>query len=409
MSHNDEREPIWNSFRTLVFYILVAFVVCFSLTLNMLLQHQYADHIDNLSNDIIAQSNENVIDKTSDYLKPAVLLAKTTSRMATNGSLDLTDKSQLENLFIAILKPYPQLQSIFYGDEDGNFFMVRRSGENTLTKEVIVDIEKVTTMYKSRSSDNDILDQRTTNREFYDPRQRPWYQGAVDNKGEFWTDVYKFYTFNELGITASHPVFESGQLKGVFGVDISLKNISTFLNNQRISKKGHMMILDEHNKVVALPSDLEKEDMVLPVSVRDLNREELNKAIDIRDVYNATRFTYTTNGKDYFASFVEFPTDIGRQWTTALIVPSQALNINKVVINRLFFIFLGISILIVYLISILLSRSIFDPIYVLINDIKNVGRNIIDDSVVFQKSVKEVNILIDTFKDMKKSIKSFLD
>lgn len=409
MTDLDEKKTQWNSFRAKIFYVLVSFVICFSLMLNMLLHHQYGDHIDSLSNDLISQSNENVIDKTTDYLMPAVLLSETAARMATIGTLDLDNKSQLENLFLTILKPYPQLQAIYYGDEDGNFFMINRGKNNTTTKEVLHVGNDIKTTYKIRNDENVVIDEKTIMTEVYDARLRPWYKGAKEVGQRFWTDVYVFFTNKQSGITASYPMYSSdNRLKGVFGVDISLSNISSFLNAQKMSKKGHMFILNDKNKVVALPASLsEKKQSDHPLHIKDLGRPEILEAVSIRDTYKATKFTYTVDGKDYFASFLDFPQFFGKQWTTALIVPSQALNTNKVIMNRIFLIFLGLAVLIIYLISILLSRSIFDPLNAIIADMKKIGNLVFDDFLHIPQSVREINSLSDAYVSMKAALKKY--
>lgn len=410
MTEYSEKKSQWNSFRAKVFYVLVSFAVCFSLTLNMLLHHQYTDHIDSLSNDLISQSNENVIDKTTDYLMPAVLLSETAARMATIGTLDLNDKAQLENLFLTILKPYPQLQAIYYGDENGNFFMINRGDYTTTTKEITNLGSSLQTTYKIRNDENQVIEERVETTESYDPRLRPWYKGAKEVGQRFWTDVYVFFTTKQSGITASYPMYGADKrLKGVFGVDISLSNISSFLNAQKISQKGHMFILNDKNKVVALPESLSgvrKADH--PLHINELERPEILEAVSIRDTYKATKFTYTVDGNDFFASFVDFPQFFGKQWTTALIVPSQALNANKVMMNRVFFIFLGLAVLIIYLISILLSRSLFDPLQAIISDMKKVGSAVFDDAIHIPGSVREINKLSEAYIAMKDSIKRYL-
>jgi adenylate cyclase len=407
MVNQEEKKSLWSSFRARIFYILLIFVVCFSLTLNMLLHHQYADHIDTLSNDLIAQANENVIEKSSDYLMPAVLLSESTARMVTNGTLNTNNKDQLESLFLTILKPYPQLKAIYFGDEYGNFFMVNRVGDKTVTKEIKANGKEIVTFYKTRNKDNSIIKETTTKSESFNPKLRPWYKGAKSKGERFWTDIYMFFSDKQLGITASYPMYNSNKhFKGVFGVDISLSNISEFLNAQRISKKGHMFILNDKNRIVALPTTLETKHSDTPLHINDLGKEEIIEAVSIRDSYNASKFTYTVNGKDYFASFVNFPEYFGKRWTTALIVPSHALTVNKVMINRLFFIFLGISILIIYLISILLTRSMFDPLNIIVKDMKNIKNANFDEKIAIEQSVKEIDIVVDTYMDMKNSLKN---
>ena len=43
----------------------------------------------------------------------------------------------------------------------------------------------------------------------YDPRLRPWYQGARKAEEIFWTDTYIFFTAQKPGITVAEPYFNA--------------------------------------------------------------------------------------------------------------------------------------------------------------------------------------------------------
>ena len=81
----------------------------------------------------------------------------------------------------------------------------------------------------------------------YDPRLRPWYQGARKAEEIFWTDTYIFYS-TETRITVAEPYFNAfGDLIGV-GVDIELDQLSVFLEDQQIGKEGLVFIFDKKEK-----------------------------------------------------------------------------------------------------------------------------------------------------------------
>jgi hypothetical protein len=49
----------------------------------------------------------------------------------------------------------------------------------------------------------------------YDPRQRPWYQGAQALGEPYWSDVYVFWSDGAPGITLAAPWFQGETLRGV--------------------------------------------------------------------------------------------------------------------------------------------------------------------------------------------------
>ncbi|MEO5350421.1 MAG: hypothetical protein H7836_12345 [Magnetococcus sp. YQC-3] len=94
----------------------------------------------------------------------------------------------------------------------------------------------------------------------YDPRLRPWYEGARQLQGKSWIDVYtwenKFQekVEYEAGITVSYPVMRQGQLLGVVGIDLVLGAISDFLGQLHVSKQGRVFIFDSAGRVVGIPN-----------------------------------------------------------------------------------------------------------------------------------------------------------
>ena len=86
----------------------------------------------------------------------------------------------------------------------------------------------------------------------YDPRDRPWYKTALKAKQTIWSQVYPFVARPILGITASLPIYsESGNLRGVIAIDLTLSQIGDFLKQLKISKTGQAFILEPSGEIVA--------------------------------------------------------------------------------------------------------------------------------------------------------------
>jgi hypothetical protein len=68
---------------------------------------------------------------------------------------------------------------------------------------------------------------------FFDPRQRPWYQKAVQQKTFVWTAPYLFHG-GYLGITAAQPLISKRQIAGVIGIDFRLSQLQSVV--EQVSK-----------------------------------------------------------------------------------------------------------------------------------------------------------------------------
>lgn len=85
------------------------------------------------------------------------------------------------------------------------------------------------------------------------PTMAPWYTEAVRAKKPTWTDIYQWTDLPDtLSISCSYPVYDRAQhLTGVFGVDLILSDISTFLQGIKTSRSGKTFIVERNGLLVA--------------------------------------------------------------------------------------------------------------------------------------------------------------
>ncbi|MCB1192370.1 MAG: hypothetical protein H7A23_24560 [Leptospiraceae bacterium] len=294
-----------------------------------------------LSEDLIDQINKRVIQNTKNYLFTAVDMTELSSRVAGEGVDSLLSNQSLSSLMIAVLRLHPQLNMFNIGNEQGDFLMQKRMEDGTIATKLIdhATAPKVTWTYRNKNGDvvsTDVVE------ESYDPRARPWYKGAKQAGKLFWSDVYIFNTGKVPGITASSPVYsgeELKQLKGVFGLDIPLIEISDFLNelrdelkHQKISDSATVYIVNSKDEIVAYPdikqpmilegdkfrprrvSELEMDPPIIPESYNEYKR-----------LKNQTKFNFKVEGKKYIASYIPFPKELEKDWTIGLVVPEKDL------------------------------------------------------------------------------------
>ncbi len=133
----------------------------------------------------------------------------------------------------------PNLDGTYIGFPDGSFVDVRRDSDDTLrikTIEIAGSDRSVTVDIVDDTGE--VLESFPSFDDTYDPRVRPWYEGALDDT-HHWTEPYVFFTSQLPGVTHSVAVTdETGQVTAVVGVDIHLENLETFLDARRPSENG---------------------------------------------------------------------------------------------------------------------------------------------------------------------------
>ena len=83
----------------------------------------------------------------------------------------------------------------------------------------------------------------------FDTRNRPWYKGAVENKGLYFTGVELDASTDIPGLVCSAPVYVDGELVAVVGADIFLYQISDFMKDS--AKSGSIIcIVNENGELI---------------------------------------------------------------------------------------------------------------------------------------------------------------
>lgn len=123
----------------------------------------------------------------------------------------------------------------------------------------------------------------------YDPRKRPWYNDALQKKGE--ASVAKAYlSTNGENVTAVVKAFtnSSGEVQFVSGIDISLKRLTEIMNNIKIGQTGYVFLVESDGTVLTHPS---RKDLIAK-KIESLNIPELTEAVQ----KNSAIFRYTIDG-----------------------------------------------------------------------------------------------------------------
>lgn len=228
---------------------------------------------------------------------------------------------QNEEIAQQLVRHYPYIQSLQYGDTYGNFAMYRKDVlGNINTKLVITDEEKPAADRYPRVIWR-YFDQDTLVREVvvdgidFDPRVRPWYTGAKEATKLYMTEPYEFFTDKVVGITAARKYTYEGTFIGVYSFDISLDLVVQYINELSLNAKGETFIVTPEKRVIGVIED--------PISertysgfVNPLNAVE-DDILTNSPLGKAVKVPYGTSGEVYYIvyqkilSSFEFPWSVG--------------------------------------------------------------------------------------------------
>ncbi|MEL6809190.1 MAG: cache domain-containing protein [Pseudomonadota bacterium] len=191
------------------------------------------------------------------FLDPAQDAAELAARIAENRIVASDNRQLLEQLLFQQLLTASHLAGLFYGDQRGNFVYVKRSDVTAPFRSKIISYtgneRKTELIWRDR--DYAKVAQLPDPEDTFDPRQRPWYKKAQDERGTIWTDPYIFFSSQNPGITIAAPVTSAdGEIQGVVGVDIEISELSEFLAQLKIGENGTALIVNQNGDVIAHPN-----------------------------------------------------------------------------------------------------------------------------------------------------------
>ncbi|WP_280771074.1 methyl-accepting chemotaxis protein [Salipaludibacillus daqingensis] len=88
----------------------------------------------------------------------------------------------------------------------------------------------------------------------FDPRERPWYEDALEQEGEvIWTAPYIDVDTEELVITVAQSVVSNNgnQVLGVQAIDISLDEMVSLLESTEVGYNGDLALVDSEGLIIA--------------------------------------------------------------------------------------------------------------------------------------------------------------
>lgn len=219
----------------------------------------------------------------------------------------------------------------------------------------------------------------------YDPRIRPWYNIALEEKGRVnWTEPYIDHGTGEFTITASKYVGDNM----VVGVDLLLSDITKLVKESRIGDFGFVTIINKSGSILAT-NDSER----LATNWNDLAEMKVKVDAFIGDkIIRDDKFIHHVKSIDNLGLIIIASISLREISSTLiyLLILSLMITLFIIIIAEKF--------------SSTLSTKIVDPIIQLVGVMKLIEKGDYDVKCDFDADNDEVNVLINGFNSMIESV-----
>ncbi|MDX9944757.1 MAG: cache domain-containing protein, partial [Azonexus sp.] len=154
----------------------------------------------------------------------------------TGSQLDHDALARFNEFFFPVLAHQPNVDSVIFAHESGREFFLRRGENGGWINRIIHPAAWGRQSYWIHWNAEREVERVETREIDYDPRQRPWFIGAMalpDERQIHWTSPYVFFTSGEPGLTAAMRWQDSRGERYVIAHDVRLGEIAQFTTQLR--------------------------------------------------------------------------------------------------------------------------------------------------------------------------------
>jgi adenylate cyclase len=247
----------------------------------------------------------------------------------------------------------------------------------------------------------------------YDPRTRGWYRNTMAAGTIYITDPDVFAALGLVGFTIAAPFAVDGDFKGVIAIDFTLDGLSSYLAERKISPGTVSYILDHQGRVLAASDGSRtysnKNGRVELTHISSLDAELPAIAFGARPRQQGgdRLYSFSHDGKEYFASLSTMPAEFGKEWQLFIITPvadfTGPFQHNN---NRLLMFGLAavvVQILVIYFLSGVISA----PLERLAHNVGQIEKWGADSPPSVASSVREIALLSRAVDRLDATVKSF--
>ena len=248
------------SLRTILVISLLVFCLIPAFVVGWVLYRSNLQTVDTLSEKIVYDVAQRVQIDTEEHLGQAhivfngIVPLQPTDADVLRARQFMQKPELFEQTAFSMTRMTPNVSYMYFGTAQGEFMGVETAAQGA-TGLMRIGLRKIGDegrRYFSARFAGDRSQAMATEAKNYEPRGRPWYQSAMENKGRVFTPVYPSASKKQLLITLSQPVYgEDGGALGVFAIDLYLKRLSELLQSMEISPRGSAFIVDEQGYLVA--------------------------------------------------------------------------------------------------------------------------------------------------------------
>ena len=256
-----------------------------------------------------------------------------------------------------------------------------------------------------------------TEKNLFDPRQRPWFKQAQQAEDPVWTPVYIDFNAGDLVLTRARRVLSAkGEFEGVVATDVSLKALNDFVAQMPLSTHGRAFIIESDGALIAatgMPNIRTLADGKMERMTAETSQDPLIQAVytEVQGIFHSatpsntprTALLEDAEGHQIRIAYRRVVDSAGLQWMAVVAVPHKDMLAG---VYRHMLLVGGLGLL-ALLIAVLIGTRIFGAVAndmrSLTRAVRRVGQGEIDTPIEVQRR-DEIGELAQNFHRMRHSL-----
>lgn len=342
-------------------------------------------------NDATTKTNQTVT-RIENVLQPTELVPQTLVRAMENPNISNTDVMRIAREFIL------QDSYVFgtclafepYQGESGSYWYAPYAFE------------------KNRKLQTRILGSKS-----YDYFKMDWYRLPKITGRPVWTEPYYDQGGGDtLMCTYSTPIFRNlngiRKFIGVMTMDVSLAGFAKIIKEVKVSDTGYGILLSKQGKIIVSPIPQLMDKNILDIARQGKGSETMWA---IRDMLKGNSGFSNMDGleaKKRRPSYLSYAPVASTGWSFGIIFPEDELYDDMYSFIKVMSWIFGISIAILLLTTVLITRRMTRPIVRLVEATRKIGHGEFDTRLPMRKSKDEVAQLTRAFAEMRDELRTYI-
>jgi signal transduction histidine kinase/CheY-like chemotaxis protein len=253
----------------------------------------------------------------------------------------------------------------------------------------------------------------------YDPKQEDWYSRSLQAGKPVWSQVYSWDGFPEIvAISAGYPLYNRANKQiAVLNVDLRLSQISTFLQQLKISPTAKTFIIERDGLLIGSSSSAKTFSLVKDVAKRlstiDIADPQIQAAAkhlqqkfgNFQTIQQEQKLEFDIAGKRQFIRVTPWKDKYGLDWLVITTIPESDFMAQIDANNKTTILLSTLALFVAIGLGLITSRWIARPILRLGEASIAISRGDLSQKVKIER-IKELSILSNSFNEMAQQLQA---